>query len=409
MARAKRIALLGSTGSIGSQTLEVIEGLPGLFRVIALSCDRAADAVVAQARKHRPELVAVLEPGASEQVAASLRGTGIAVSTGIEGVIECATRPDVDIVVAAVAGVAGLLPVWEAVRAGKTVALANKEPLVAAGHLITAEAARRGAQLLPVDSEHSAIFQSLLGQDREAVARVILTASGGAFRDLPADELDRVTPEQALAHPTWKMGPKVTVDSATLMNKGLELIEARWLFGLAPEKLDIVLHRESIVHSLVQFVDGAVIAHLAQPDMRIPIQYALTYPRRLARPQPPPDPASLGALHFEPFDERRWPCVRLARQAMARGGTAPAALNAADEVAVAWFLQGRIAFTAIPRVIEDALDAHEPEPASSIETLLEADRETRRYLAAGGDLPHPASPTPSAPRKLRFRPGKELP
>jgi 1-deoxy-D-xylulose-5-phosphate reductoisomerase len=231
-----------------------------------------------------------------------------------------------------------------------------------------------------VDSEHSAIFQSLLGQDREAIAQVILTASGGAFRDLPMDELDRVTPEQALAHPTWKMGPKVTVDSATLMNKGLELIEARWLFGLGPAKLDILLHRESIVHSLVQFVDGAVIAHLAQPDMRIPIQFALTYPRRLPRTQPAPDLASLGALHFEPFQDDRWPCVRLARQAMAGGGTTPAALNAADEVAVAWFLEGRIPFTAIPRVIEEALAAHRPAPADSLEQLLEADRSTRRYL-----------------------------
>jgi 1-deoxy-D-xylulose-5-phosphate reductoisomerase len=380
MAPAKRIALLGSTGSIGSQALDVICSLPGLFRVVALACERSVDAVVAQALAHKPALVAVVEPAAAAKVSEALRGTGIAVESGLQGVIECARRSGVDIVVAAIAGVAGLLPVWEAVRAGKTVALANKEPLVVAGHLITAEAARSGAQLLPVDSEHSAIFQSLLGQDRDAIARVILTASGGAFRDLPMDELDRVTPEQALAHPTWKMGPKVTVDSATLMNKGLELIEARWLFGLEPAKLDILLHRESIVHSLVQFVDGAVIAHLAQPDMRIPIQFALTYPRRLPRTQPAPDLASLGELHFEPFRDDRWPCVRLARQAMARGGTAPAALNAADEVAVAWFLDGRIPFSAIPRVIEEALADHQLAPADSLEQLLEADRSTRRYL-----------------------------
>jgi 1-deoxy-D-xylulose-5-phosphate reductoisomerase len=380
MAHGKRIVLLGSTGSIGRQTLDVIEGLPGLFQVVALTCQRSVDDVVAQARRHKPEVVAVVDPAASRAVASALAGTGIRVAAGVEDVIECARRADVDIVVAAVAGVAGLVPVWEAVRAGKTIALANKEPLVVAGHLITAEAARSGARLLPVDSEHSAIFQSLLGQDRVAVARVTLTASGGAFRDVPLEELGRVTPEEALSHPTWKMGPKVTVDSATLMNKGLELIEARWLFGLDPGKLGIVLHRESIVHSLVQFVDGAVIAHLAQPDMRIPIQFALTYPQRLPRPQPAPDLATLGALRFEPFSEERWPCVRLAREAMARGGTAPAALNAADEVAVAWFLEGRIPFTAIARVIEETLARHEAAPGDSVDELLAADRSVRESL-----------------------------
>ncbi len=380
MTDLKRIAILGSTGSIGRQTLDVIEGLPAHFRIVALSCGSSVDTIIAQARKHTPELVAVVNPIAAKVVADALAGTGIAVLSGIEGAVECARRPDVDVVVAAMAGVAGLRPVWEAMRAGKMVTLANKEPLVVAGHLITAESARSGAQILPVDSEHSAIFQSLLGQDRDSVARVTLTASGGAFRDRPAEELERVTAEQAMAHPTWKMGPKVTVDSATLMNKGLELIEARWLFGLAPRKLDIVMHRESIVHSLVEFVDGAVIAHLAQPDMRIPIQYALTYPQRMPRQQLPPDLASLGALHFEHFNDKRWPCVGLAREAMARGGTAPAALNAADEVAVEWFLAGRISFTEIARVIEKALSAHEPGPDDTIEHLIAADERTRSYL-----------------------------
>jgi len=380
MASAKRIALLGSTGSIGLQTLDVIDSFPDRFRVVALACHRSVDAIVAQARRYGPKLVAVADAEAAGKAAEALRGSGVEVAAGIEGVTRCAVHGEADTVVAAAAGVAGLLPVWEAVRAGKTVALANKEPLVVAGHLITAEAARSGAKLLPVDSEHSAIFQSLLGQAREGVARVVLTASGGAFRDLPLEELARVTPGQALAHPTWKMGRKVTVDSATLMNKGLELIEARWLFDLRPEMLEVVLHRESIVHGLVEFVDGAEIAHLAQPDMRLPIQFALSYPERMVRPEPPPDLASLGALHFEPFDGERWPCVGLAREAMARGGTAPAALNAADEVAVAWFLEGRVSFTAIPDILERALEAHEVRRGDSVEALLEVDAEVREFL-----------------------------
>ncbi len=282
--------------------------------------------------------------------------------------------------VAAATGIAGLAPVWSAVQAGKTVALANKEPIVVAGHLITREAARSGAQLIPVDSEHSAIFQSLLGQDRSGVRRVVLTASGGAFRDLPASELDAVTPEQALAHPTWRMGPKVTVDSATLMNKGLEIIEARWLFGLAPEQVDVVLHPESIVHSLVEFVDGSVLAQLAKPDMRLPIQFALTYPERWPRPEPPVDLASIGSLRFAPLSGERWPCVRLAREALSAGGTATAALNAADEIAVSWFLAGRIRFARIAEMVERALGAHAVQPGESIEELMEVDRAVRREL-----------------------------
>jgi 1-deoxy-D-xylulose-5-phosphate reductoisomerase len=384
-ARPKAVSVLGSTGSIGRQTLDVIEAFPEHFRAVALACRGSSEGIISQARRHHPDLVAVAEPTAGREVAEALRDTGVEVDTGPEALVRCAVHPDADTVVAAAVGVAGLMPVWEAVAAGKTLALANKEPLVVAGHLITAEAARTGAQLLPVDSEHSAIFQSLLGQDREAVARVVLTASGGAFRDVPSADLERVTPEQALAHPTWKMGPKVTVDSATLMNKGLELIEARWLFGLAPHQLDIVLHRESIVHSLVEFVDGAVIAHLARPDMRIPIQFALSYPQRLPRAESAPDPAILKALRFEPFSPERWPCVRLAQQALAAGGTTPAVLNAADEVAVSWFLNRQIRFTQIADVIEAALAAHTPEPGNSIEALLAADAGTRRTLEQNRD------------------------
>jgi len=360
--------------------LDVIQAFPDRFRVVALACHSSADAIVEQARRHSPEVVALAEPDAAERARRALRDTATEVVSGIEGVVRCALHPAADLVLAAASGIAGLGPVWEAVRAGKRVALANKEPLVVAGHLIMAEAERSGAEIIPVDSEHSAIFQSLLGHDRRAVARVVLTASGGAFRDVPLEELARVTPRQALAHPTWKMGPKVTVDSATLFNKGLELIEARWLFGFAPEQLDVVLHRESIVHSLVEFVDGSVLAHLANPDMRLPIQFALSYPERLPRPEAPPDLAELGALHFAPLCTARWPCVRLAREALAAGGTAPAVLNAADEVAVSWFLDGRVRFTDIPEIIESALGAHEVEAGESIEALLAADRQARAEL-----------------------------
>ena len=380
MAGPKRIALLGSTGSIGRQTLEVVQAFPDRFRVVALACHSSSEAIVAQAREHRPRLAAIAEPRAAEEAAAALRGSGTEVISGPDAMVRCALHPEADVVVAAASGIAGLAPIWEAVRAGKAIALANKEPLVVAGHLITEQASRSGARIIPVDSEHSAIFQTLLGQDRRAVARITLTASGGAFRDLSAEELDRVTPQQALAHPTWRMGPKVTVDSATLMNKGLELIEARWLFECPPERLDIVLHRESIVHSLVQFVDGSVLAHLANPDMRLPIQFALSYPDRLPRAEPAPDLARLGRLTFEPFTPERWPCVRLAREALSAGGTAPAVLNAADEVAVSWFLEGRVEFGRIPTIIEAALEAHAPGPGDSVAALLAVDEEVRRFL-----------------------------
>jgi 1-deoxy-D-xylulose-5-phosphate reductoisomerase len=380
MPEARRIAVIGSTGSIGLQTLEVIDAFPDRFRVVALACQRSVDAVISQARKYRPSVIAISDPDAADRASGELTGLGARVITGPDALVECATLAEADVIVAAATGIAGLRPVWEAVRAGKTVALANKESIVAAGHLIVREAARSGAQLLPVDSEHSAIFQLLLGQDRSGVGRVVLTASGGAFRDLPEEQLGGVTPEQALAHPTWKMGPKVTVDSATLMNKGLEIIEARWLFGLAPEQVSVMLHPESIVHSLDELIDGSVLAQLARPDMRLPIQFALSYPERLPRPEPPADLAALGALHFSALSERQWPCVRLAKQALAAGGTAPAALNAADEVAVSWFLSGRIRFTEIALIVEQALGRHDVRAGESIEELLEVDREVRGSL-----------------------------
>jgi 1-deoxy-D-xylulose-5-phosphate reductoisomerase len=380
MSAPKRIALLGSTGSIGRQALEVVDAFPNQLRIASLSCLRSAEEIVAQARAFRPALVGVADPAAAREVAAALAGSGVEVAAGPEAVVQCALVPGADLVLAAATGIAGLPAVWAAVGAGRDVALANKEPLVVAGHLITAEAARTGAALLPVDSEHSAIFQCLLGQDRDAVRQVVLTASGGAFRSLSAEELEHVTPAQALAHPTWRMGPKVTVDSATLMNKGLELIEARWLFGLRPEQLDVVLHPESIVHSLVQFGDGSVLAQLARPDMRLPIQFALSYPERWPRPEAPLDLAGLGTLHFEPLCEGRWPTIALARRVLNSDGTSAAVMNAADEVAVEWFLSGRIGFPQIPRIVAEMLERHEPAAGSTVEELLAADGDVRRRL-----------------------------
>ena len=383
MIHRKGIAVLGSTGSIGLQTLDVIASFPERFRVIALACNRSAKEIAEQAVRHRPQVIALAHEDAAEAARQHLQNLPVEVVSGPEAVAACAVREDVDLVVGAASGITGLVPVWEAVRAGKTVALANKEPLVVAGALIVEEAKRTGAQLIPVDSEHSAIFQLLLGQDRGAVRRVMLTASGGAFRDLSPEELAGVTPEQALAHPTWRMGPKVTVDSATLMNKGLEVIEARRLFDLRPEQIEVVMHPESIVHSLVEFNDGTMLAQLAQPDMRLPIQFALTYPERLPRPEPPLEPARLGALHFSEAPLSRYPCLRLAREALVAGGTAPAALNAADEVAVEWFLQGRIGFTRIPEIIEFALAEHQVKAGDSIASLLAVDREVRERLKKG--------------------------
>ena len=376
----KRLAILGSTGSIGRQALEVVSDFPDQFSVVALACHHSAQEVIAQARRHRPALVGVTDAAAAQAVSRALAGEGIEVTAGPEAMTQCALAPEADIVLAAAAGVAGLPSVWAAVQAGRTIALANKEPLVVAGPLLVSEARRSGARLLPVDREHSAIFQALHGQDRKAVRRVVLTASGGPFRALSAEDLAHVTPAQALAHPTWRMGPKVTVDSATLMNKGLELIEARWLFDLAPDQLDVVLHPESIVHGLVEFVDGSILAQLAPPDMRLPIQYALTYPERLPRSEPRLILTELGSLHFAPLPAERWPAIGLARRVLAAQGTSGATLNAADEVAVSWFLAGKMRFDRILPVVEDALNRFEASAGESVEALLAADGEVRSVL-----------------------------
>jgi len=367
------LAILGSTGSIGRQTLEVVHHLRRRFRIVGLAAGHNVTLLEEQAREFSPSLLwADREGDYLREKAGGLRARW----TPME---EMASHPDVDIVVVATAGKAGLLPTLAAVRAGKVVALANKEVLVMAGHLLVAAARQHGAELRPVDSEHSAIWQCLWGEDRASIARIILTGSGGPFRDLSLDDLARVTPEEALRHPTWQMGHKITVDSATLLNKGLEAIEAHWLFGVAFDKIEVVLHRESIVHSLVEFRDGSTKAQLGIPDMRVPIQCALTYPQRLPAVRTQRlDLAHLGTLAFCQPEPRRFPCLGLALEAGRLGGTFPAALAAADEVAVEHFLAGRIGFMDIPRVIEAALAAHQGTAEPSLDEVLAADAWARR-------------------------------
>ena len=370
----KRLAILGSTGSIGTQALDVVRALPGHFQVLALSGGRNLDLLQRQVQEFRP----LLAYTPVDAAAADLRAAGARVVPPEE----MAAHPEVDLVVMAIAGSPSLHPTLAAARAGKPVALASKEALVMAGAVVTREVREHGAQLLPVDSEHSAVWQCLRGEKGGGeVSKVFLTASGGAFRDHTPEQLRRVTPEEALRHPTWRMGKKVTIDSATLMNKGLEVIEAHWLFGLSFDKIEVVMHRESIVHSLVEFVDGSLKAQLGMPDMRLPIQYALTHPLRLANLNLPRlDIAQLGRLTFGQVDMGRYPCLRLALEAAQTGGTCPAVLNAADEVAVDRFLAGEIAFLDIPRFVEGALVRHNPVANPDLETILEADAWARSVV-----------------------------
>ena len=369
-----RLAILGSTGSIGRQTLEVVRSLRRRFRVVGLAAGHNVTLLEEQAREFSPSLLwADREGDYLQQKATSLRARWTPMD-------EMACHPEVDIVVVATAGRAGLVPTLAAANAGKVIALANKEVLVMAGHLVVAAARQHGAELRPIDSEHSAIWQCLWGEDRAGIARIILTGSGGAFRDLSPDDLARVTAEEALRHPTWQMGHKVTIDSATLLNKGLEAIEAHWLFGVPFDKIEVVLHRESIVHSLVEFRDGSVKAQLGMPDMRLPIQCALTYPQRWPAARVKRlDLARLGTLAFCEPEPRRFPCLGLALEAGRRGGTFPTAMAAADEVAVEHFLAGRIGFMDIPRVIETTLTAHEGTAEPSLDDVLAADAWARRW------------------------------
>jgi 1-deoxy-D-xylulose-5-phosphate reductoisomerase len=363
-----RIALLGSTGSIGRQTLEVVRANADEFLIVGLAAGGNLDLLRHQIAEFGPALINSPSVGHLSQLVPD-PGTSIC----FVSLEEMVAAPQVDLAVIATAGKAGLLPTLAAIRAGKQVALANKEALVIAGELVMDAARAAGLEIRPVDSEHSAIWQCLRGEPHSAVKRLLLTASGGAFRDYQPDQLARVTPELALRHPTWQMGPKVTIDSATLMNKGLEIIEAHWLFGVDFDRIDVVLHRESIVHSMVEFVDGSIKAQLGTPDMRLPIHCALAYPRRLANPFPSLDLAAQGQLTFGPVDLRRYPCLRLARQAGAAGGTFPAVLSAADEEAVALFLGGDLPFTVIPDVVDAVLSAHVGIQHPDLATILSAD------------------------------------
>jgi 1-deoxy-D-xylulose-5-phosphate reductoisomerase len=378
----KQLSILGSTGSIGRQCLSVVEALPERFGIAALAAGGNLEELTGQIERHHPELVSVGDAKKADELATALRAKGIsplpAIHHGREGMLAVGTHSKADIVVSAAVGVVGLEATYEAVKLGKTVALSNKEVLVAAGELVMAAAKKAGRELLPVDSEHNAVHQCLRGGTHGEVRRLVLTASGGPFRKTPLAELERVSPEQALAHPNWKMGNRITIDSATMMNKGFEVIEARWLFGVRPDQIDVVIHPQSTIHSMVEYVDGSVLAQLGPTDMRMPIQYALTYPERVPSNQIALDWRKLRRLDFAKVSTRRFPCLRLAREAMKKGGALPCALNAADEIAVAAFLDRRLPFLGIAEVIERVLARTPRTRFEKMDDVLAADLEARR-------------------------------
>jgi 1-deoxy-D-xylulose-5-phosphate reductoisomerase len=375
----QQITILGSTGSIGVQTLDVVRSNPDRWRAAYLTTNTNIDRLERQVAEFAPDAVVVSDP---EQAAEARRrfGDRVEVLEGDDALASVASDPSVDTVMSALVGFAGLQPTIAAVRAGKRVALANKETMVVAGELINRLRGEHGATIIPVDSEHSAIFQCLVGEDPGSIERLVLTASGGPFRELPADAFPSITAAQALKHPSWTMGPKITIDSATLMNKGLEVIEARWLFDIGAERVGVVVHPQSIIHSMVEFIDGSVKAQLGLPDMRLPIQYALAWPERIGGSYGRLDLAHIGTLSFFEPDSARFPALRLAYDALERGGTAPAVLNAANEIAVAAFLAEEIAFTQIPVLIERALADGAIEDDPSLEAILEADKRTREAV-----------------------------
>jgi 1-deoxy-D-xylulose-5-phosphate reductoisomerase len=381
----KNISILGSTGSIGRQTLAVVEALNNQFKIVALAAGSNLEELLGQIERHKPELVSVATPERADTLAARLREKGInplpAIHHGREGMLAAGTHAVAEIVVSAAVGVVGLEATYEAIKLGKIIALSNKEVLVAAGELVMAAVEKSGKELLPVDSEHNAVHQCLRGGTHGEVLRIILTASGGPFRKTPLKNLANVTVEQALAHPNWRMGNRITIDSATMMNKGFEVIEARWLFGMKPEQIDVVIHPQSTIHSMVEYVDGSVLAQLGPTDMRMPIQYALTYPARVKTAEVQLDWGKLKHLDFEKASARRFPCLRLAREAMKKGGALPCALNAADEVAVAAFLEGRLPFLGIPEIIERVLEKTPRLKFPKMEEVLAADAEARRMAA----------------------------
>lgn len=379
----KRLVIFGSTGSIGTQTLAAVDALAPAWQVAALTAGgQNIELLAAQVRRYRPEAVGITDPAAEPALRAALADVPVQIVSGPGASETIARSVDADVAVAAIVGLAGLRPTVAALERGLDIALANKEVLVAAGSLVMELARRHGRHIIPVDSEHSALFQCMQGEPAARLARVILTASGGPFRGRTREQLEHVTVDAALRHPNWNMGAKVTVDSATLMNKGLEVLEACHLFGLPPERVDVVIHRESIVHSLVEFVDGSIKAQLGPPDMRLPIQYALTWPDRAPNNFGRLDLTRLGQLHFEPPDMESFPCLRLAYTAAEAGGTLPAVMNAANEVAVARFLAGRLAFTGIADVVEKVMQRHDAAPVNSLDDVEQADTWARQTALA---------------------------
>lgn len=383
----KKIAILGSTGSIGRQCLSVVESLPGRFEVVAIAGGSNVALAAEQIVRHRPKLVSVGTRESADELCTALRAQPSSavpvpeIVWGPEGIERVATHPEAETVLSAAVGVVGLRATYKAIEQGKNIALANKEVLVAAGEVVMAAVERHNVALLPVDSEHNAIHQCLRAGERREVKRLVLTASGGPFRSTPASRLAKVTPEQALAHPNWKMGRRITIDSATLMNKGFEVIEAHWLFGMDLDKIHVVIHPQSTVHSMVEFVDGSILAQLGPTDMRMPIQYALTYPDRVASNGCALDWSALRQLKFQDVPARKFPCLKLAKQALREGGPLPCALNAADEIAIASFLEGRLPFTGIAAVIEKVLERMPRGAMKSIDDVLAADAQARRLAS----------------------------
>ena len=376
----RKISILGSTGSIGTQTLEVVENLKDI-KVMAITGNSNIKLLEEQARKYQPALVAVMDETNAEALKENLADMDIRVVSGMDGLVEAAIYEGVDTVVTSVVGNVGLKPTFEAIRAGKNIALANKETLVSAGQLVMDLAKKHNIKIYPVDSEHSAIFQSLQGNEGNKIERILLTASGGPFRGKKREELLNVTAADALKHPNWSMGAKITIDSATLMNKGLEVMEAKWLFDVDVDQIEVLVHPQSIVHSAVEYEDGAIVAQLGEPDMRVPIQYALTYPKRVKSPFPRVDFAQRNNLTFDQPDMETFKCLSLAYRALKTGGTLPAVLNGANEVAVARFLKGDIGFLDIPELIEQTMDAYTVKYEYTLEDLLEADAWAKDYAA----------------------------
>jgi 1-deoxy-D-xylulose-5-phosphate reductoisomerase len=377
----KNVVLLGSTGSIGTSTIKVAEDLPDQIRLLGLAAGNNLELLLEQTRKHRPAAVSIADPAKARELQAAL-GTGAEVSCGAEGLIKLATLPAADIVLIAIVGTAGLQPALAAIRAGKDIAVASKEILVMAGEIVMSEARRCGVRVLAVDSEHSAIFQCLDGKSPASVRKLWLTASGGPFRNTPGEEFPAITVERALKHPSWVMGRKITIDSATLFNKGLEMIEARWLFDIDMDRVSVVVHPQSVIHSMVEFVDGSMLAQLSTPDMCLPIQYALTYPERARSDRVQTNLAKLGSLTFEEPDPGRFPSLTLARRAGELGGTLPAVLNAANEVAVDAFVNRRISFPEISALVRRAMEAHKVIAHPTLDQILEADAWARREAGA---------------------------